>query len=481
MIAVVYVGLVLGCLAALPAAANVGDERALPGHVAQKDIESRRWTPAQLNQAGRRLFAARFRSVDGAGRPGATGDPSPTRRAMGTDAAFTRISGLDANSCAGCHNLPCVGGAGEFAGNVFTGGGLHEPALDSTHGRNVAERGTPSLFGGGLLELLAREMSVDLIGLREATRRKARSGGKAVRVELVTKKVSFGFLTANPDGTVNLTEVRGVDPDLVVRPWSQKGTVSSLRTFSVNALNLHHGMQASERFGVHATGAMDYDRDGRNLEITDGDITALTVFQAMLPVPRQVLPKNPVKRAAVAKGRETFDRAGCAACHVPELTLDRPVFAEPGVFNLEGTLRRSEVERPFEVNLADDPGVPAADRRKSGAIVVRAFTDLKRHRICDQSTPHYCNEQVVQGFAATDEFVTKRLWEAGSTDPFGHRKDLTTLREAILHHGGEATGSRLAFEALEPNDQANLIEFLKSLKSPCGDEDDTPLPYQSPL
>lgn len=470
-----------GLLCAGLAAATVGDERALPGHVAQKDIESKRWTAAQLKQAGKRLFAARFRTPDGAGRPGATGDPSPTRRALGTDASFTRISGLDANSCAGCHNLPCVGGAGEFAGNVFTGGGLHEPALDSTHGRNVAERGTPSLFGGGLIELLAREMSVELIGIRESARRRAKAGGKAVRVELVTKKVSFGYLTANPDGTVKLTEVRGVDPDLVVRPWSQKGTVSSLRTFSVNALNLHHGMQASERFGVHATGAMDYDRDGMPVEITDGDITAITIFQATLPVPRQVMPTDPVRRRAASDGRAIFDRIGCAVCHMPELVLDRPVFAEPGIFNLEGTLRRSEIERPFEVDLAADLDLPREDRMKDGKVIVRAFTDLKRHRICDQSTPHYCNEQVVQGFAATDEFVTKRLWEAGSTDPFGHRKDLTTLREAILHHGGEATGSRLAFEGLGPEDQAKLIEFLKSLKSPCGEDDDATLPYQPPL
>jgi CxxC motif-containing protein (DUF1111 family) len=52
----------------------------------------------------------------------------------------------------------------------------------------------------------------------------------------------------------------------------------------------------------------------------------------------------------------------------------------------------------------------------------------------------------------------------GSTAPYGHRGDLTTLDEAILAHGGEATASRSTYEALAEPDRRALIEFLKSLK-----------------
>lgn len=48
-----------------------------------------------------------------------------------------------------------------------------------------------------------------------------------------------------------------------------------------NAMNHHHGMQSEERFGAGA----DHDNDGVIDELTVGDITALTVFQAALPAP----------------------------------------------------------------------------------------------------------------------------------------------------------------------------------------------------
>ena len=31
----------------------------------------------------------------------------------------------------------------------------------------------------------------------------------------------------------------------------------------------------------------------------------------------------------------------------------------------------------------------------------------------------------------TEEFLTRKLWDVGSSDPYGHRGDLTTMTEAI--------------------------------------------------
>lgn len=39
-------------------------------------------------------------------------------------------------------------------------------------------------------------------------------------------------------------------PSLVIRPFHQAGRVVSLREFSNNAFNHHHGIQSSERFGA---------------------------------------------------------------------------------------------------------------------------------------------------------------------------------------------------------------------------------------
>ena len=52
--------------------------------------------------------------------------------------------------------------------------------------------------------------------------------------------------------------------DLVVKPFHQAGKVTSLREFSTNAMNHHHGMQSAERFGS----GVDADMDGIADELT---------------------------------------------------------------------------------------------------------------------------------------------------------------------------------------------------------------------
>jgi hypothetical protein len=45
-----------------------------------------------------------------------------------------------------------------------------------------------------------------------------------------------------------------------------------------------------------------------------------------------------------------------------------------------------------------------------------------------------------------------------------HHGKFTTAREAVEAHNGEALPQRLAFDAQPPDQQDNLIEFLKSLQ-----------------
>src|SRR5882672_4196479 len=280
------------------AAQPLGDERALPFHLAQRDLERGKFTAEQLVDVGRYLFAAKFTLLDGAGRPGSTGAALPTRRPTINAKPFLRTSGPDANACASCHNEPSVGGAGSFTANVFVGAQEREPTLESVSGAFSAERKSPSLFGSGLIELLAREMTADLHGIRAEAVANAKQSGKRVSRPLVTKGVRFGAIGAEPNGTVLTEQIEGVDKDLVVRPWSQKGVVTSLRTFTVTAMNHHHGMQAVERYGMRQTGHRDFDRDGVEDELSEGDITAVTLFQAALPAPVVVEPLSAQRRKA---------------------------------------------------------------------------------------------------------------------------------------------------------------------------------------
>src|SRR5207237_8472208 len=128
--------------------------------------------------------------------------------------------------------------------------------------------------------------------LHTAALQEARAQGTAIITSLDTKRVHFGQLMAFPDGSVDATAVAGVDADLIIKPFHQAGVVRSLREFTVNAFNHHHGMQAEERFDRNpATGFdPDFDEDGVSRELTIGDVTAATLFQAALSTPGRRLP-----------------------------------------------------------------------------------------------------------------------------------------------------------------------------------------------
>ena len=107
-----------------------------------------------------------------------------------------------------------------------------------------------------------------------------------MRADLVSKGVRFGSLEAHPDGMVDLDSVEGVDADLIVRPFSRKGVFTSLRQFTINALNIHHGMEAVERFGVRWTGSHDFSGAGVPDAITDRRrLGARSPLSATLPPP----------------------------------------------------------------------------------------------------------------------------------------------------------------------------------------------------
>lgn len=451
----------LGAIVASGAIA-IGDGPVIEGHLDQAAIETGAIAFDDIFEAGRVLFAAKFNIFDGQGRPGTTGAGQP--REIGSAPPFIRTSAPDANSCAGCHNDPFPGAAGDIVANVFVLAQALDPVTESVSPQFSNNRNTLGMHGAGQIEMLAREMSDELIAARIAALADAAASGQAQTVALRTKGVSFGSLRAMPDGTVDTSAVEGVDADLVIKPFHQKGVVVSLREFTNNAMNHHHGMQSTERFGIERTGSDDFDGDGVVDELTSGDVTATTIWQAALGTPGQVFPANLGVAIAILRGERHFDRIGCDGCHVPELRLNSTIFSEPNPYNPPGNLQLSQVSAPYVFDMTQQGQQPRAEATADGGIIVRAFTDLKRHNLCDAEINHFCNEQVVQGGVPTDEFLTRKLWDVGNTAPYGHVGDLTTLTEAIDAHGGEARQSRDAFFAMPQRSQDELIEFLKSLR-----------------
>jgi hypothetical protein len=467
---------------------SIGREVAIPRHL--QEGEEFGQSLRQLIQFGERLFVANWTSQEGGGRPLTTGTGAPLLdpgRPLVFPRNFNRVSAPDANSCAGCHNAPfgVPGGGGDIVANVFVLAqrldfvtfdptdpgderGL-QPTLESVGN----SRATLGMFGSGFIEMLARQISIDLRRIRDAV-----PPGGARR--LSSKGLDFGVIARRPDGTWDVSGVQGLPapslattgaanpPSLLIRPFHQAGNVVSLRQFSVNAFNHHHGIQAVERFGS----GTDPDGDGFANEMTSADVTAVSLFQATMAVPGRVIPRDRHIEAAIAAGEQRFMAIGCGTCHVPVLPLDDKgwIFTEPGPFNPTGTLSSADTS-PVSVDLTDprlpQPRLP----RVRGTVYVPAFTDLKLHDITDgpddpNIEPLDMNQPAGSPgfFAGNRKFITRKLWGVANEAPFFHHGKFTTLREAVLGHGGEAAPTRDRFKALREHDRDAIIEFLKSLQ-----------------
>ena len=414
-------------------------------------------------EAGRQLFRTQFNILDGAGRPESTGDSKPTVRVTKDAPLFTRAAGPDANSCFGCHNQPFPGGAGEFVANAFVGAHFTDPPTSSIHPRTTNERNTIGIFGAGAIEMLAREITEDLTSLRDEGLLRARKENREIRVPLQSKGISFGYLVTRPDGTYDAEGIQGIDEDLIIKPFGAKGVAVSIREFTIFALNQHHGIQAQERFGWERTGVRDFDGDGVEVEFTVGQVSALTVYQASLPPPQRVHYKDQKTMEQIGVGEQRFKEVGCSECHVPALPLRSRVFSEPNPYNRPGSLVPGDVEGQITLPLEIRDGTGAFEG-SNGQIYVAAFTDLKRHKICDHDDLHFCNELIPQDFVPTDEFLTAKLWDLGTSAPYGHRGDLTTVSEAILHHSAEGKKAKNAFLKLSDQEKSAIVAFLLSLR-----------------
>ncbi len=440
------------------------DQPMLSGHLDQSAIANGKMTFSEIFTAGKLLFDGVFNLCDGQGRPATTGGGLKREP---DEPAFSRISAPDSNACAGCHNQPRSGGAGDIVANVFVLAQTLDPVTHSDEAEFSNFRNTLGMFGSGAIEMLAREMTADLLAIKTAALYEAQQTGQSVTAPLETKGISFGSLIANPDGSFDTSHCFGLDPDLIIKPFHQAGRVVSLREFSNSAMNHHHGMQSEERFDLSPDAGVDFDEDGIAHELSIGDITAVTIYQAALGVPGQVLPDDEAGQEAVRKGEQLFDAITCSSCHIPELKLNSPLFVEPNPYNPVGNW--SDQAQSFSFDMTTTGEGPYLEKDGDGAII-RAYTDLKRHDLCDTEIDYYCNETLSQGRPdqegkpGANFFLTRKLWDVGNSAPYGHVGDLTTLTEAILAHGGEGRVSRDAFVALPPEDQAAVVSFLKSLQ-----------------
>jgi len=455
------IALTLSCSSDSEITTLLGEKPMIENHFDQNKINE--YSIDEIIEHGQFLFEVSFNELDGLGRPETSGTTKsrPRREAPQN---FNRISGPDANACVACHNLPRLGGGGDNSNNVFgLASDIDFATLEGSVGSEddsssvldiTNERNTVGMFGAGLVELLAREITNDLLAILEESKNTSISENRIIKSELKSKGINYGYIEVHPNGFVDRSNVDGVDSDLILRPFIQKGVIASLRDFSNISMNHHHGMQSEELAGFNS----DLDRDGIVNELTEGDITAITIFQATLDYSNNVFSDNNEIKDAQLKGKEVFNNIGCASCHMPTLPLKSLMFVEPGPFNTENSTTLAESENTFVVNLEDY--VSKLDKDENGNYLIPIWSDLKRHDMGAKLD----NERPLQKGVPTNYWLTKKLWGFYSEPPFLHHGRANLLNDVIEMHLGDAKISSDAYFELDSIEQQYLIEFLKSFK-----------------
>ena len=450
--------------------------------------------PARSIRRGRQLFQRKFSADQGLGpRINARGDG---------DIRATRALGAGlSDSCASCHGRP-RGSAG-FGGDVVT---------------RPDSRDAPHLFGLGLQEMLADEITIELRELRARAIREATNGrssaattslssrderrcrrgrrsrgcdrpdppsGGPVTVRMLSKGIDFGSLTAFPDGSVDTSRLDGIDADLRIRPFFHHGETISIREFVVGAFNAEMGLQAADPVLCAATEPSeprlesspsgfvfdpsldrferppgcdhrDPDRDGVRDEIDTALIDHMEFYLL-----NYFKPGLGAQTTRTQRGRARMDEIQCTSCHVAELVIesDRRVADVETVYDpTRGIFNRLFATASTRFVAIDDGQThPLILPTGERFVVENFFADFKRHDL----GPAF-HEREYDGTRRT-EFLTEALWGAGSTAPYGHDGRSINLEEVILRHGGEAKASRDQFARLPETERREILDFLATL------------------
>ncbi len=372
--------------------------------------------------------------------------------------------GADAGSCRGCH----------FVGGPDGSGSGTQVALLRAAGTlsSATVRDAPHVMGLGYLTALARQIEVSLQQRREALLRDAAVQGQPVEGALSHGGLDFGRITAHPDGSVDTSQVQGVSPDLVLRPFGWKGRHATLEGLADEALQIHHGIQSTSHIAEFAAEPerwlgegppRDPDGDGVEAEATEAQAVLLAAYLSLLPVPQIRPPEDPELAFAWAQGRRRFADFGCEACHRPELRLLRPrvdLRARGGAELALALDLAAHAESPRPTRL--DFGVDA-EGRVPGGVPIFAFTDLRRHDLGEALAEPRPEALPEGGQVPGSVWLTRPLWGLADTGPYLHDGRAMTVDEAIEAHGGEAEPARDAWAGASELARRELRLFLMSL------------------
>ena len=366
---------------------------------------------------------------------------------------FTEVEGVDeglgpafnGTSCAGCHNIPAIGGSGIItevrAGYRDESGPIQADPPEAGRDCNIQAGAFcrdcgqfQELQGGTLFHLfsipnhrcqaqippeanvIARRISIPLFG--------------AGLVEAIPDETLLAL--EDPDDRDN-DGVRGRAARIIdvatgqrrVGRFGWKAQQATLLAFSADAYRNEMGI-TNDLFPDEVVLGVDPQQVKRCDPTADPEdvrdrrtgLRAIDKFEAFLRF-LAPLERGPLNDSA-RRGEALFTALRCSACHLPELTTAasrNPVF----------------------------------DRRP-----VRLYSDLLLHDIGT-------GDGIAQADAGPEEIRTPALWGLRYRRPFLHDGSAATLDAAIRRHDREAAQIRERYANRSPEEQAAVLAFLKSL------------------
>lgn len=209
--------------------------------------------------------------------------------------------------------------------------------------------------------------------------------------------------------------------------FSRKAQVSTLLQQIVEAYHQDMGITSTflpEENAGPETGASTKTAD----RVPDPEIPESTV-RAVLDYVRMLAPPAPAPDdAQIENGRTLFAQTGCAACHTPSFTTGPHPLA--AVANREAFVYSDFLLHDMGPELADN----RADRDAGGS---------------EWRTTPLWGLRVMRDFLNGDAFLL-------------HDGRAQSVEEAILLHGGEATGSLTLFDGLDTAERAALVRFVET-------------------
>jgi hypothetical protein len=418
--------------------------------------------PARSVRRGRQIFQRKFTEEQGQG-------PRVSEDSTGNIRANRALGAGLSDSCASCHGRP-RGSAGA-GGDVVT---------------RPDSRDAPHLFGLGLQEMLADEMTTDLRAIRASAVQLARSFRTTITLPLRSKNISYGNIRALANGTVDTSQVQGVNANLRVMPFFAEGGTASMREFAIGAFKAEMGLEAPDELLCAVTDPISPQRivspagfvfDPRNDTFerppvcdrnhdNDGDGVSNEIDTAIVDHMEFYL-LNYFKAGTgptnqrTQQGLQLMSQVRCTNCHVQNFTVNR----DRRVADVETVhdTTRGIFNRIFATAATRFRAVPDSDPfpqilpQEQSFQVRNIFTDFKRHDL----GPAF-HEREYDG-TLVRSMITEPLWGVGTTAPYGHDGRSINLEEVILRHDGEARQSKQQFAALSADDKRKIFEFLNTL------------------